>query len=166
MISENSIRNFSPDDIDNFFTAFKNIVNEDIYYINTTPPSLEMVRSWCERNIEKNMIHVIMSNDCQLAGSCDIYQREHEGAPHIGVLAIFVVKEFRGNGIATKLMQEVLIRAKSRGIEKIELEVLANNHGAIHCYKKFGFFQEGKRQNAKKLKDGSYVDALLMAKFL
>ncbi|MGF1740045.1 GNAT family N-acetyltransferase [Vibrio profundum] len=149
-----------------FYYSFYSIVNEGIYYINTETPKLDLVQKWCERNLSQNLLHLVVMERNTLIGSCDIYSRQFEGAPHIGVMAVFVIKEHRGRGIASNLISAILTRAKTRGIEKLELEVLASNEGAINCYEKFGFVHEGTRKNAKKMQDGSYSDVILMAKFL
>lgn len=54
------------------------------------------------------------------------------------VMDIIVTKDFRGNGIATELMLMAKNWALEKGLEYIELTVLANN-SAKAFYKKFGF---------------------------
>ncbi len=144
------MENLSCDDINSFYLAYTNIIRERNHYIKTIPPSYEYVREWCLNNIKQQELHLITKYNNALVGSCDIYSRRYEGAPHIGVLSIFVVKGYRGCGIASQLLKDTLEKAQQRGFEKIELEVLANNSSAIRCYKKFGFFQEGVRHKAKK----------------
>jgi hypothetical protein len=51
-------------------------------------------------------------------------------------------------------------------IEKINLRVLCSNERAIGIYKKFGFVEEGHCVSEIKYEDGTYVDELLMARFV
>ena len=53
-------------------------------------------------------------------------------------LAIAVYKEYRGFGIGTKLMEEMLDRLKLLGYEKVSLAVQKENYAA-RMYKKIGF---------------------------
>ncbi|WP_108651896.1 GNAT family N-acetyltransferase [Dongshaea marina] len=149
-----------------FYESFRSIVHEHRFYIITQAPSYECVKQWCERNVQEKSLHLIALGMERLIGSADIYSRQHEGASHIGVLAMFVIQEYRGHGVATQLMESIIGAARLRGFEKLELEVLASNRAAITLYHKFGFFEEGVRSKAKKVADGHYIDVILMAKNL
>lgn len=52
---------------------------------------------------------------------------------------IFVNVEYRGKGIATKLMKYLINMAYSKKVDNITLEVRKSNNIAIHLYTKFGF---------------------------
>jgi diamine N-acetyltransferase len=52
---------------------------------------------------------------------------------------LIVAPKFRRRGIATKLLSAALDAAKSRGVERIELDVWSFNSEAKHFYLKKGF---------------------------
>ncbi len=52
--------------------------------------------------------------------------------------AISVKKEFRQQGIGSKLMQEMIVLLKSKGYEKVSLSVNKDNY-AYRMYQKLGF---------------------------
>jgi ribosomal protein S18 acetylase RimI-like enzyme len=52
---------------------------------------------------------------------------------------LFVVRDARRSGIATELMRAVLGAARERGIEQLDLEVLASNTVARSLYARWGF---------------------------
>ena len=69
---------------------------------------------------------------------------------------MYVLKEFRGHGIARELLEELIKRVKAiPGIEQINLVVIANNSRAKQLYEKFGFEKFGTEQNSIKWK-GKY----------
>jgi ribosomal protein S18 acetylase RimI-like enzyme len=76
-----------------------------------------------------------------------------------------LLSEFRGQGLGSKLLSAVLARAKTFGLEKVELHVYTSNTPAIALYEKFGFEREGLLRKYRKL-DGQHFDCLAMAKFL
>lgn len=84
---------------------------------------------------------------------------------HVADLGIFVLKPYRDRGIGTRLMDHALGWAIDHGVEKITLNVFANNLRAIHLYQKFSFHVEGLRKRQYRIL-GEYVDELFMAKFL
>jgi len=83
------------------------------------------------------------------------FTREGEGREklrHKGFLStMYVSKEFRGQGIARDLLQEVIKRVKAiPGIEQINLVVIATNLRAKQLYEKFGFENFGTERNSIK----------------
>lgn len=59
--------------------------------------------------------------------------------PLINIHDIFVLNDFRGNGISQMLLDKVQEIAMAKGCCKITLEVLSNNEVAKASYRKFGF---------------------------
>lgn len=82
---------------------------------------------------------------------------DREKLRHKGILfTMYVSKEFRGQGIARQLLEEIIKRAKTiPGIEQINLIVLTGNLRAKQLYEKFGFEKYGTEQNSIKW-NGNY----------
>lgn len=62
------------------------------------------------------------------------------------VITIAVAESQRRQGIARKLMIELLEHAKERGIQCASLEVRASNVAAITLYERLGFVETNKRK--------------------
>lgn len=58
---------------------------------------------------------------------------------------VMVRAAFRGQGIASALLAELMNRGEALGIRDFTLEVRAGNRPAIGLYEKFGFVSEGVR---------------------
>lgn len=82
---------------------------------------------------------------------------DREKLRHKGIMfTMYVSNEFRGQGIAGKLLEELIKRVKTiSDIEQINLVVIANNSRAKQLYEKFGFEKYGTEQNSIKWK-GKY----------
>ena len=63
------------------------------------------------------------------------------------------------------MTNKVIEWSEQNGVEKIDLEVFADNIPAIGLYKKFGFIEEGRKIKAIKSNE-EYKDIILMSKFL
>lgn len=90
----------------------------------------------------------------------------YEKMRHRGGLGISVKESFWGLGIGKLLLGVILEEAAQAGFEQVELEVMEENKRAIRLYEKNGFFAYGRRPYGIKLRDGRYVDELLMQKNL
>lgn len=83
---------------------------------------------------------------------------------HVAALGMAVHHEWHRQGIASELLR-VLIDAADNWLDfrRLELDVFADNPGAIKLYEKFGFELEG-RHRAHSFRNGHYVDVLTMAR--
>ena len=79
---------------------------------------------------------------------------------------IAVHSEYRKNGIATKLINEMIKLCKEHATTYIMLEVRASNIPAQKLYSKFDFIEEVIRKEYYKNPDGTREDAIVMSKEL
>ncbi len=59
--------------------------------------------------------------------------------PLVNVHDVVVLPDYRGQGIAERMLETVAQMARERGACKLTLEVLAGNAGAIQLYQRIGF---------------------------
>ena len=77
------------------------------------------------------------------------------------VVNVAVKPEYRKQGIASGLLNELMRAGSERGVNDYTLEVRAGNHGAIALYEKLGFKSEGIRKDFYR---EPVEDALIMWK--
>ena len=83
---------------------------------------------------------------------------------HVLTFGISVAPEAQRQGVGSALMAAICDYAdRWAGALRVELTVYADNAPAIALYRKFGFEPEGTHR-AYALRDGEYVDALVMAR--
>ncbi|HVB10143.1 MAG TPA: GNAT family N-acetyltransferase [Bacillota bacterium] len=83
---------------------------------------------------------------------------------HVASLGISVHDAFQGRGIGRALMATLLDLADNfLALRRVELEVMADNPGAIHLYESLGFQVEGRKREDIVLQ-GRYVDVLFMGR--
>lgn len=124
---------------------------------------------WIER-LEKprsGMWHLVAQAGDELVGHIGLSAfLERPRRRHAATIGMAVADEWQGRGVGTKLMEAALDLADNwLDVKRIELEVFVDNEPAIRLYEKFGFVREGTcRQFA--LRDGEYVDVLIMGRLL
>jgi RimJ/RimL family protein N-acetyltransferase len=100
-----------------------------------------------------------------LVGMLDFHAYRHPQRQHAGIFGMSVGRPWRGRGIGTALLDALFQWASRHDLHRIELEVLANNPGAIRLYERRGFQPEGRRRGAVVV-EGEPVDLLLMARLV
>jgi len=98
-------------------------------------------------------------------GIANLYLQPYKKLAHQCLLAIIVDERYRGKGVGTKLMEDLMALAKDRfKIELLHLEVYEGNP-AINLYRRLGFEPYGAQRHFIK-DQGRYVGKILMQKSL
>jgi len=148
--------------------AIKRIVDsvaKEKYYIVPERSRENWKQAIKEIKERKGLILVAEINEMPV-GMAHLVPGRFEKNKHVGFLGICILKEFRGKGIGTKMMEYMIKWAKEhRELEKISLNVFSTNRVAIKLYRKFGFEIEGICKKQFKIED-KYVDEIIMGKWL
>jgi len=167
------IRKTQLSDAKSLLDLFYLIIKKDKYNL-TTSADVEKLKMTVKKeqkyikaqNNDGNILLVAEINK-RIVGLGGLQKGSKQRISHIASFHISVHKRYRRNGIATALLEAAIQQAQKESlIEKIELEVFANNTGAIKLYKKMGFIEEGRKIREIKIGAGSYVDSVLMYKFI
>ncbi len=101
-----------------------------------------------------------VENDTVL-GYCGLYMAADEGE----IINVAVRPDFQQQGIADKLLQELIAEGGRNGVHRFFLEVRVSNEAAIHLYEKHGFIRQGIRKDFyKELHEDAYVMNLIEEK--
>ena len=158
-----TIRPIRIDDAPAFREALDKVCRERKYLAQLEAPSLERAQAFVSANVKADHPQFIAEVGGELVGWCDILPGDPAStAPHVGRLGMGVLKEHRHQGIGRRLIESTIKKAKSSGLEKIELTVHASNEPAIGLYRSIGFEEEGIKKRGW-LVDGIYDDIILMA---
>lgn len=114
---------------------------------------------------DKNLILVAKYGN-RIIGHCmlDVYQ--HSTGKGISSLIINVHQDFQNKGLGTAMIETIIDWAKSKGMHRIELSVVAEQKMAVHVYEKVGFRIEGVQREAYYGEDGKYHDKVIMGLLL
>lgn len=124
------------------------------------------VAQWKERlaaEAASNYIFVALV-DGDIVANCGLHPNKNPRRQHAWGIGMSVRDDWQGRGVGTRLMTTMLDLADNwLGALRLELTVYTDNAAAIALYRKFGFVVEGTHR-AFALRDGQFVDALVMAR--
>lgn len=147
--------------IEGFHACLDSVARERLYLGFLEAPPLERVRGFVQSNIDQDWPQFVAVAGERVVGWCDITPETLPGFTHCGHLGMGVHRDFRGQGIGSRLLQATVEKAQAIGLERIELEVYASNKVAIELYKRAGFVVEGVRKQGRKV-DTVYDDVVEM----
>jgi RimJ/RimL family protein N-acetyltransferase len=104
----------------------------------------------------------VADDEGEIVGRLSLARDPHPSSHHVADLGLMVAATHRRRGVGTALLEQAVAWARDVGIRKLELHVFPWNEPAIRLYEAFGFEEEGLRKS-HYLREGEYVDAILMA---
>jgi [ribosomal protein S18]-alanine N-acetyltransferase len=108
-----------------------------------------------------NTISLVAKVDSDIVGFI-IAQLEVEENTEFGhIITINVTPKYRRKSIATKLLSEIEMLLKQKGVGECRLEVREDNHAAIKLYQTLGYKTIGKLENYYGKKHGLYLKKTL-----
>ena len=132
------------------------------------PMSIAEEENWFDQMLERPavehplVIEIKKEHDWYAVGNCGVHNIDWRcRSAEVG---IFIgEKQIWNQGYGTETMRLLLKHGfETMNLNRISLDVYANNLNAIRSYEKAGFILEGRKRQAMYL-DGDYVDILLMS---
>ena len=163
-----NIRPIEVDDAERFLALSKKIDDSNMMLFD--PGERQTLPDQQRRTIEvinaKKTSTFFVAEDYQkLAGFIGAIGNELNRKQHSAYLALGVLEEYQGQGVATKLFNAVFEWAKQVGISRLELTVIQHNRKAFNLYKKMGFEVEGEKIHSLMI-NGQPVNEYYLYKLL
>lgn len=143
-----SIRKLAESDLrraKDFQKYINSLIEEDAKLLMNKPIALKDEKDFLKNTIktikEKKCVFLVAEHNKKIVGVTDIKQ-DRWRRNHIGHFGISIRNNYRGIGLGTQMMSEVIKLAKKEIKPKpkiVALEVYENNKPAIGLYKKMGF---------------------------
>jgi len=80
----------------------------------------------------------------------------------VAEISIYVKENYRGKGIASLLIKELIEACEQKGYWTIEAKIFPENKESIALHKKFGFREVGIREKIGRMPDGNWRDIVLL----
>ena len=162
------------DDAEQLLAGVRAVIGEQLEGVISQPGEMAVTvdqeRTWIEGSAETdNSILLIAEHDGALVGWLDL--RERPPAHGASRSDLWHQRErrqpWRHRGVGTALIQTMLDWAtRNPLIDKVKLGVVAQNQGARRLYERLGFVEEGYQRREYKRRDGTYLDNVLMCRFV
>ncbi len=166
-----TIRNARIGDVEKIIEIKKAVVSENIYMMREIE-EVNYTKEGEKKDIENHLnnagsLYIVAEAHKTVIGFLEFENGGLKRTAHSGTLSMFILKEWRESGIGKMLMESMIKWAEENPIiEKVTLAVFSTNERAQNLYKKFGFIEEGRCPKDMKRKDGTYIDSVLMYKFV
>lgn len=166
-----SIRTAESKDAEEIINVNKSVLKEEVFMLRYEEEAEYNVRN-VQKDIEDHFskegcLYLVAEAGNKIAGYLEFSNGIFKKTLHAGMLQLYLLKEFRGEGIGYEMLKTLIKWAEDNPIiEKLTLNVFSTNIRAFYLYKKAGFTEEGRCPKDMKFNDGTYADSVLMYKFV
>jgi ribosomal protein S18 acetylase RimI-like enzyme len=148
--------------IERFHAALDVVCRERLYLAFLEAPPIDATRVFVRGNIAKGHPQLVVLDNGEVVGWCDITPAGRPTTQHCGVLGMALLPAWRGRGLGEPLIRQALAAARNFGFLRVELTVRHDNPRAQALYRRVGFEVEGRKRRAM-LVDGVFHDLVMMA---
>lgn len=156
-----------PNDAEKLIDLFKKVTNETSYLSRKENEITESFENTCnffnKLNKSNNDFSIVVEKENKIIGHLVVKTLHYYKTNHRAKLSIYILKEYWGKGLGTKLLELTDFYAGLSNLNQIELEVNSSNNRAINLYEKNMFIKYGIIPNAYK-KNNGYSDQIIMIK--
>ena len=138
----------------NSFVKYSFAAYSDEYY----PPSI--VDEWSK----KAKIFLVLETGKEVVGFGFVASyKPFKSCNHVGVLTYFILPEYTGKGLGTKLINQLISKGNDLGVTNYLAHISSRNEQSLNFHKKHGF-QEVGRFKDMSVKLGESVDMVWVQK--
>jgi RimJ/RimL family protein N-acetyltransferase len=156
-------------DLDDLMAMINSLVEERADILIDEKVSRDQEIDWFSKalaRLEKDeAFYLVAQVEGKVVGNSEVGRKTSGHDRHVGSLGIVIRNGYRNLGIGTEMMKTLIEQARAMNLKLLTLGVYATNQHAHHVYESVGFVDAG-RIPKKFLKDGRFIDEIVMAKVL
>jgi len=162
-----TLRTPTLEDADALITQM-NTIDSETKFLAREPGEFDLTReqeqAFIKRSLENpNGLFIVGEVDGEIVANCSVgIISQRQRYRHRATLGIAVNKAYWHNGIGKRMMQISIDWCKEKGVEQLELDVVAENERALALYQSLGFKICGTKEHALKYGDHTYADEYFM----
>jgi putative acetyltransferase len=124
-----------------FHQLFLGIPEPERMFIKHRVMDLKVIHDWCQNIDYGRNLPLVALIGGRIVGDATLHQQLGGWKRHVGRVSVLVHPEFRGRGLATRLVGEIIEIARNAGLEKVEAEFIGEQDAAIKMFAMLGFSQ-------------------------
>ena len=161
-----TIRPMVKEDTDKLHAFFSRVPREDRLFLRDDVSKREVIDEWARGLDYEKILPLLAEVGGNIVGDGTLHRRKFGWTGHVGKVRLVIDKDYRGKGLGTVLIQELIDIANKGGLELLVAEVMGVQTGAIAAFKSSGFEEEHVFYNHVKDQAGKEHNLVVMIKNL
>jgi GNAT superfamily N-acetyltransferase len=154
------------EDADRLYAFFSRVPREDRLFLRDDVSIRDVIDSWTQELDYRKVLPLVAEVGGNIVGDATLHRRKFGWTSHVGKVRLVIDKDYRGKGLGTVLIEELIDIAKKAGLEQLVAELMSNQTGALSAFKRLGFEKEAVFFNYVKDQMGEERNLVVMIKNL
>jgi len=137
--SKTKLRPLRKDDEKGFHEFFLAVPEAERMFIKHRVTEASVIRDWCQSIDLGRNLPLLALMEGKVIGDATLHQQLGGWKRHIGRVSVLVHPKYRGRGLASALVSEIVSIARYLGLEKVEAEFIGEQETAIKMFAMLGF---------------------------
>lgn len=134
-----TLRPLRRDDEKNFHQFFLAVPEPERMFIKHRVTEPAAIREWCQNIDLGRNFPLLAITGGKIVGDATLHQQLGGWKRHIGRVSVLVLPQYRGRGLAKRLVNEICELARHLGLERVEAEFIGEQEAAIKMFAMLGF---------------------------
>ncbi|MBF8278661.1 MAG: putative GCN5-related N-acetyltransferase [candidate division NC10 bacterium] len=161
-----TIRPMVKEDADKLYAFFSRVPREDRLFLRDDVSIRDVIDSWTQELDYRKVLPLVAEVGGNIVGDATLHRRTFGWTSHVGKVRLVIDKDYRGKGLGTVLIEELIDIAKKAGLEQLVAELISDQTGALSAFKRLGFEKEAVFFNYVKDQMGEERNLVVMIKNL
>ena len=161
-----TIRPMVKEDGDGLYAFFARVPREDRLFLRDDVSRRDVIDAWARELDYDKVLPLLAEVGGKIVGDATLHRRPGGWTSHVGKVRIVIDKDYRGKGLGTALLEELIAVAKEVGLELLVAEVMANQTAALATFRSLAFEKEAVLYNHVKDQAGKPHHLVVMIKNL
>ena len=161
-----TIRPMVEEDADKLYAFFSRVPREDRLFLRDDVSIRDVIDSWTQELDYEKVLPLVAEVGGNIVGDATLHRRTFGWTSHVGKVRLVIDKDYRGKGLGTVLIEELIDIAKKASLEQLVAELMSNQTGALSAFKRLGFEKEVVFFNYVKDQMGEARNLVVMIKNL
>lgn len=145
------VRTTTISDVPELHSAIDKVAREERWLGASRALPLKQMKAFVQGLLDAGEPHYVAVAEGMVVGWCDIARYPADSRRHCGRLGMGLLANWRGGGSGHRLLTAALDHSDALPLDRVELDVVADNQAAIALYDRMGFVREGVRNGAWQL---------------
>lgn len=160
--SEVVLRPLEKDDFDAMLTFLRSLPEEDRLFLRSDATRIDELKRLFQDLSPDHIFGMVALVRGRIVGDATMH-RPHSGwSRHVADVGCVVAPDFRGLGLGTLLLREIVDHALTSAVDKLEVRMMANQVSALRAFHNLGFRREAVLRDHAKDARGQKHNLVIM----
>lgn len=163
--SKVSLRPVVAEDRERLKAFFAAIPEEERWYLRNNVADPRVIDGWIRDLNYERVLPIIAEADGQIVAEASLHRRPYGTLKGTGKVRVVVSAEYRGRGLGTWMLLDMVNAAMAVGLEVVMAELVAGKQdAAMESLRHLGFVQQAVLRGCARDPEGNLLDMVVMLK--